>query len=74
MDLMRELMLKLEAFTSGRIVPLSAGNAIQTDGHSLDEVFYRLGSTNEAFFTYSVRRGRFGPIEFAGLTWAGHDL
>jgi hypothetical protein len=75
MDLMRELMLKLEALPANRIVALSAGDAaIQIKGYSPEEVFYHLGLTKEAFFTHSAGSGRIGLIEFAGLTWAGHDF
>lgn len=75
MDLIRGLMLKLEALPSGRIVLINADDvAIQIEGHSPDEAFYHLGLIKNASFIHSTGSGRMGSIEFAGLTWAGHDF
>jgi Hypothetical protein (DUF2513) len=75
MDLIRELMLKLEALPSGRIVLITPDDAaIQIEGHSPEEAFYHLGLIKSASFIHSTGSGRMGSIEFAGLTWAGHDF
>ncbi|WP_320533917.1 DUF2513 domain-containing protein [Robbsia andropogonis] len=75
MDLIRELMLKLEALPSGGIVRITADDAaIQIEGHSPEEAFYHLGLIKNASFIHSAGSGRMGSIEFAGLTWAGHDF
>ena len=75
MDLIREIMLKLEALPSGRIVRIAADDAaIQIEGHSPEEAFYHLGLIKNASFIHSAGSGRMGAIEFAGLTWAGHDF
>ncbi|CAL8481204.1 DUF2513 domain-containing protein [Caballeronia sp. S22] len=75
MDLIRELLLKLEALPANRIVRLGADDVIiQIGRYSPEEVFYHLALLKEAFFIHSVGSGRMGSIEFAGLTWAGHDF
>jgi predicted nucleotide-binding protein len=74
MDLIRELMLKLEALPSG-IFRLRAGDAeIQIDGNSPKDVFYQLGLLKDDSLIHSTGSGRMGSIEFGGLTPAGHEL
>jgi len=75
MDLIRELMLKLESLPSDGIVRFRAEDvAIQIDGYKPEEVFYHLGLIKEGSLIDSAGSGRMGSIEFAGLTWAGHDF
>ena len=74
MDLIRELMLKLEVFPSGVLRFRADSAEIQVDGHTPAEVFYHLGLIKEARLIHSEGSGRMGSIEFAGLTWAGHDF
>lgn len=75
MDLIRELMLKLESLPSDGVARFRADDAaIQIDGYSPAEVFYHLGLIKEASLIHSTGTGRMGSIEFAGLTVAGHDF
>jgi Hypothetical protein (DUF2513) len=74
MDLIRELLLKLEALPPG-IFRLRAGDAeLQIDGHSPENVFYQLGLVKDDSLIHSTGSGRMGSIEFGGLTPAGHEL
>ncbi|KVQ69935.1 DUF2513 domain-containing protein [Burkholderia territorii] len=77
MDLIRELMLKLEALPmrmGGIVVIAPDAEEIRVDGYSPEEVFYHLGLIKEASLINSAGSGRMGRIQFAGLTWAGHDF
>lgn len=72
-NLIRELMLSLEALPPNRIILFREGDAeIEVDGHSPEEIFYHLGLIKEAGLIHSGGSGRMGSIEFAGLTPAGH--
>lgn len=74
-DLIRELLFKLETLPPNRIVRFQASDAeLHIDGHTPEEVFYHLGLVKEASLIHSEGSGRMGSIEFAGLTWAGHDF
>jgi hypothetical protein len=82
MDLIRELMLKLEALP----VPLTElkvidGNAavVQVEGYSIEQIDYHLLLLEQAGFIHGGGLEnfgmRFGPgIGFQSLTWAGHDF
>jgi Hypothetical protein (DUF2513) len=82
MDLIRELMLKLEALP----VPLTElkvldGNAaaVQVDGYTTEQIDYHLLLLEQAGFIHGGGMEnfgmRFGPgIGFQSLTWAGHDF
>lgn len=76
-DLIRELMLKLEG------MPLEYGDnihllpddyRIRIDGYSFEQIAYHLSLIEQAEF---IERGRSGPaigIMFSGISWAGHDF
>ncbi|MFL9935409.1 DUF2513 domain-containing protein [Paraburkholderia sp. RL18-103-BIB-C] len=82
MDLIRELMLKLE----GLSVPLTGIKAIdghepvvQVDGYTTEQIDYHLLLLEQAGFIHGGGLEnfgmRFGPgIGFQSLTWAGHDF
>jgi len=82
MDLIRELLLKLEALP----VPLTElkvldGNAaaVQVDGYTTEQIDYHLLLLEQAGFIHGGGMEnfgmRFGPgIGFQSLTWAGHDF
>jgi hypothetical protein len=74
MDLIRELMLKLEALPPGVFRFRADSAEIQIDGYSPQEVFYHLGLVKDASLIHSTGSGRMGSIELAGLTWTGHDF
>ena len=77
MDLIRELMLKLEAF------PIRAGGtahiqpsdeAVTVDGKTTDEIEFHLGLICDADF---IDQGGVSPmvgIGFRKLTWRGYDF
>ncbi|WP_186041512.1 TIR domain-containing protein [Burkholderia gladioli] len=74
-DLIHELLLKLETLLPNRIVRFQASDVeIHIDGHTPEEVFYHLGLLKEDALIHSEGSGRMGSIEFAGLTSAGHNL
>ncbi|TAM05732.1 MAG: DUF2513 domain-containing protein [Paraburkholderia sp.] len=82
MDLIRELMLKLEALP----VPLTGLKAIdghepavQVNGYTVEQIDYHLLLLEQAGFIHGGGLEnfgmRFGPgIGFQSLTWAGHDF
>ena len=77
MDLIRELMFKLESFPMGpgdnvHITPDDL--AVQVDGFGVDQIGYHLALIEQAGF---IERSRSAPaigIMFRGLSWAGHDF
>jgi len=77
MDLIRELMLKLESFPMepGDNVHITPDNPdVQVDGHGVDQIDYHLSLIEQAGF---IERSRSGPaigIMFRGVSWAGQDF
>lgn len=77
MDLIRELMLKLEEMprTLGIVHQLEPGlGAVAVDGYSSDEIGYHLDLINEAGFLETYGSMNSGDILFDRLTWSGHDF
>ncbi|WP_321871977.1 DUF2513 domain-containing protein [Paraburkholderia tropica] len=78
MDLIRELMLKLEALPMrpGAILLLKGTAAeLQMNGYSAEQIDYHLALTREAGLIDSPGGGPIGGgIQFRRLTWAGHDF
>lgn len=78
MDLIRDLLLKLEAFPTSRgaIYHLTAeDDELRFDNYDPDLVDYHLALLLEVDFVERVSGGR--PMEgimFRRLTWAGHDF
>jgi hypothetical protein len=78
MDLIRELMLKLESLPMrpGGIV-LIKGDAeeLQADGYSVDQIDYHLALIREAGLIETPGSGPIGGgFPFRRLTWSGHDF
>lgn len=77
MDLIRELMLKLEAMPRkpGIVEELSAGEGEMIfEGCSSDEIDYHLNLIVEAGFLATHGTMMSGAVLFDRLTWAGHDF
>ncbi|RDU94946.1 DUF2513 domain-containing protein [Trinickia dinghuensis] len=82
MDLIRELMLKLEALSVPltEIKPIDGHEpAVQVDGYTVEQIDYHLLLLEQAGFIHGGGLEnfgmRFGPgIGFQSLTWAGHDF
>jgi hypothetical protein len=77
MDLVRELLLRLEA------MPLQAGanyfidwsdKMFVVEGVTLDEVVYHLRLIHEAGFTEPRNKQSIQFFSYSGLTWSGHDF
>src|ERR1700693_989164 len=78
MDLIRELMLKLESLPMrpGGIV-LIKGDAeeVQGGGYSVDQIDYHLALIREAGLIETPGNGPIGGgFPFRRLTWSGHDF
>ncbi|PMS29887.1 uncharacterized protein DUF2513 [Trinickia symbiotica] len=82
MDLIRELLLKLEALpvpaTELRVIDGGAA-AVQVEGYTTEQIDYHLLLLEQAGFIHGGGLEnfgmRFGPgIGFQSLTWAGHDF
>ncbi|ARL86692.1 DUF2513 domain-containing protein [Burkholderia pseudomallei] len=77
MDLIRELMLKLESLPMeyGDNIHIAPDNsAVQVEGYSFDEIAYHLDLIVRAGFTErSVSHPAIGFM-FRGLSWSGHDF
>jgi hypothetical protein len=77
MDLIRELMLKLESLPMeyGDNVHIAPGSPVfEVDGYSFDQMAYHLDLIVQAGF---IERSRSIPaigIMFSGLSWSGHDF
>ena len=78
MDLIRELLLRLESLpiTKGSIYLLKSGDEeIQIDGYNDDQIDYHLSLIGEAGL---IDRGKssavMNGIMFSRLSWAGHDF
>ena len=77
MDLIRELMLKLEGLPmeyGDNIHLLPEGSSIQVDGYDSNQVAYHLDLIKQAGFIEPSRAGAGVGIMFSGLSWAGHDF
>lgn len=77
MDLIRELMLKLEAMprTVGIVHQLTPGQGeMVVEGYSDDEIAYHMQLINEAGFLETKGAMLSDDILFDRLTWAGHDF
>jgi hypothetical protein len=85
MDLIRELMLKLEELPVGpgdnvHIQPdngslLVEGSSVVPVGeYSADEIEYHLSLIEKARFIEPTRHGPAVGIMFKGLSWSGHDF
>ncbi|WP_429255005.1 DUF2513 domain-containing protein [Paraburkholderia sp. GAS334] len=81
MDLIRELMLKLEALPvppAGSRVIDSSDVALQVDGYTIEQIDYHLSLLEQARFIHAGGLDfgmQFGPgMGFRSLTWAGHDF
>ena len=77
MDLIRELMLKLEAMhrKPGVVEELFAGEGeMIIEGYSADEIDYHLSLIVEAGFLATHGTMLSGAVLFDRLTWAGHDF
>ena len=74
MDLIRELLLKLESWPveRGDMVPISPG-AISTENHSPHEIEYHLTLLKEAGFVDFPQEWQAGFF-FRVITWEGHDF
>jgi len=75
MDLIRQLLLDLEAFEQrpGGVSHLTA-DSFTIEGYDADQINYHLDLINEAGF---IEAGGMRPmvgIGFRSLTWAGHDF
>lgn len=77
MDLIRELMLKLEA------IPLRAGGIwhiephdpeMSVEGYDVDTIAYHLSLIKDAGLIDSGSVNPMVGIGFRGFTWAGHDF
>ncbi len=77
MDLIRELLLKLEALPmrrSGIVSITPDATEIAVPGYDVDQIDYHLSQLREAgFIDEGGARPMFG-IGFRCLTWAGHDF
>ncbi|KVP09148.1 hypothetical protein WK81_27190 [Burkholderia ubonensis] len=82
LDLIRELMLKLEALpvslTELKVIDGRAA-AVQVNGYTTEQIDYHLLLLEQAGFIHGGGMEnfgmRFGPgIGFQSLTWAGHDF
>ena len=78
MDLIRELMLKLESLPmrSGGIVLIKGDtDELQVDGYGVDQIDYHLVLIREAGLIDTPGSGPLGGgMPFRRLTWAGHDF
>ncbi|WP_264173176.1 DUF2513 domain-containing protein [Burkholderia sp. AU30198] len=77
MDLIRELLLKLEALPMRPegIVIIKANDAeVQVGDYSEDQIGYHLALIREAGLIDAPGGGRMGGVTFRRLSWAGHDF
>ncbi len=77
MDLIRELLLKLEALPLGLggVVTISPdAEEIAVQGYDVNEIDYHLSLIREAGFIDECGARPMSGIGFRALTWAGHDF
>lgn len=77
MDLIRELLLKLEAISSAHRISLIGGSdaALTVAGPTPEEIDYHLALIKEAGLIESPGKGTLsGQIPYRRLTWTGHDF
>lgn len=77
MDLIRALMLKLEAreMRPGQIAVIQASdNEVQVDGYTPVQIDYHLTLLKEIDFIYAPGNGVMRGHTFQRLTYAGHDF
>jgi hypothetical protein len=77
MDLVRELLLKLEAFPAeyGDVFAFNLGDAdVAVDGRTDAEVMYHLELLRERGLIDSPGSQPMTGVTFSGLTWQGHDF
>lgn len=78
MDLIRELMLKLESLPMrvGSIVHIKGNvDELQVDGYDVDQINYHLALIREAGLIDSPGNGPIGGgFPFRRLSWTGHDF
>lgn len=79
MDLVRELLLKLEAMPGGpgRRITFEVGDDLTIPEYSSDEINYHLGQLYKAGYVTSgdtSDRMMSGQWVFSSLTWEGHDF
>jgi hypothetical protein len=85
MDLIRELMLKLEDLPVGpgdnvHILPANGGllvedcSVVPVGNYSDHEIEYHLSLIEKAAFIEPTRHGPAVGIMFRGLSWSGHDF
>src|SRR5271157_2764899 len=74
MDLIRELLLKLESWPMerGDVVPISP-DALATEDHSPHEIEYHLTLLKEAGFVDFPQEWEAG-FYFRAITWRGHEF
>ena len=76
MDLVRELLLKLESWPTGRgdNVIIQPSDPKLSEGHSVHEIDYHLDLLMEAGFITGPRSQPMEGIMFRHLSWQGHDF
>ncbi|KWA05641.1 hypothetical protein WL26_23915 [Burkholderia cepacia] len=77
MDLIRELMLKLEALPMrpGGIVHITPNaEEVQVDGYDVEQIGYHLSLIKEAGLVDTAGMRPMVGIGFRQLSWAGHDF
>jgi hypothetical protein len=81
MDLIRELLLKLEEFPLGRgdVVHISLDESdpdddFRIDGYTIDQIEYHLNLIGEAGLIIGAGENPMEGILFRSLSWEGHDF
>ncbi|RSB73649.1 DUF2513 domain-containing protein [Burkholderia multivorans] len=77
MDLIRELMLKLESLPMeyGDNVHIAPNSSeVYVDGYSFDQIGYHLDLIVQAGFTERSKSHPAIGFMFRGLSWSGHDF
>ncbi|WP_186121166.1 DUF2513 domain-containing protein [Burkholderia gladioli] len=77
MDLIRELLLKLESLPMerGDVLIISADDQeVQVQGYDDNQIDYHLSLINEAGLIDSAGAGSMTGYGFRRLSWAGHDF
>lgn len=77
MDLVRELLLRLEAIPMpavGGIALTYDDKSLAVEGKSVEEVAYALKLIRDAGFLKVTPTQPANGVAFLGMTWAGHDF